>query len=326
MKITKLKGGSLSTTNLIDDGVNIFVRKTISLIHDREYGYQRWYSQYKRLQRYPIYVKNIFPAIINMGVDGNFCYFDIEYIQNSKNGFEFLSTATNSEIDDFFISLIKTMDKLHSITIQSSCNSIDLYIHEEIDCRLKDTLKNNFFKEFSRFDEINFMGEKIPSFIKNIDKYKEISKKYYTNPLETLTHGNLTLENILYVKNDKKIIFIDPYEENVIDSKLAEISQLLQSCNSFYEIYNNGIVEINGNNIDISVDIPLGILYFNNKLKDYIEEKYNFDEKITILVLEISQFIRMLPFKSFNDQEKCIFFYGLASKLLNDLIIFLNKK
>ena len=40
-----------------------------------------------------------------------------------------------------------------------------------------------------------------------------------------------------------------------------------------------------------------------------------------IKILEISQFIRMLPFKALVNKDKIIFFYSLASKLLNDLIV-----
>ena len=47
--------------------------------------------------------------------------------------------------------------------------------------------------------------------------------KYYVNPSETFTHGNITLENLLYIPDESKFIFIDPYEENIIDSVLAEL-------------------------------------------------------------------------------------------------------
>ena len=50
--ITTFKGGSLSSTLLMQDNKDMFVRKTVSLVENREYGYQRWYSQLKKLQRY----------------------------------------------------------------------------------------------------------------------------------------------------------------------------------------------------------------------------------------------------------------------------------
>ena len=47
-----LKGGSLAGTYVITTSSGQYVRKEISLVENREYGYQRWYSQLKRLQRY----------------------------------------------------------------------------------------------------------------------------------------------------------------------------------------------------------------------------------------------------------------------------------
>ena len=99
--------------------------------------------------------------------------------------------------------------------------------------------------------------------------------KCYKNPIETFTHGNLTLENILYLKEKNKIYFIDPYEENIIDSPLAEYSQLLQSSNSLYEIYNSGTPVVFENKVNMDVSIPTGLRIFNNKLLNSIKENFN---------------------------------------------------
>jgi hypothetical protein len=324
MEIINLKGGSLSSTVLIKDNDNKFVRKSVSLKLNREYGYQRWYSQYKKLQRYSIQYPSIFPKIINMNVDRDNSYFDMEYFEESKNGFEFLLTSDTESTKIFFDSVVKTMNELHSIKLDSYNTSIELYLHEEIDCRIKDAVLNETFKNFLDYKTIIFQNEEIPSFIFNIEKYKNISRKYYKNFKETFTHGNLTLENILYVPNENRVIFIDPYEENVIDSDLSEISQLRQSSNSLYELYNENNANIIGNKIDINVEIPSGIKYFNELLEDYINKTYDDNSKIIIRILEISQFIRMLPFKVVVNPKKSLFFYGVASKLLDELIRDLN--
>ena len=52
MKLEDLKGGSLSTTELHEiDGVR-YIKKRINLVKEREYGFVRWYSQLKKIQRY----------------------------------------------------------------------------------------------------------------------------------------------------------------------------------------------------------------------------------------------------------------------------------
>lgn len=89
----------------------------------------------------------------------------------------------------------------------------------------------------------------------------------FKNPKESFTHGNITLENLLYIPEERRVILIDPYEENVIDSDLAELSQLLQSSNSKYEIYNNLEATIKNNTITLEIGDNLGIDYFNKIYK-----------------------------------------------------------
>lgn len=320
-KKTKLKGGSLSGTYIIDDNGSQYVRKEISLIENREYGFQRWYSQLKRIQRYSVLFPNMFPKLLGYGKDNNMAYFNIEYIENSLNGFEFLnSTKDTDKIDKFLKSLKNKMDIMYSKKMVSDKKSIDLYIREEVDQRLFDCNNNSQFQSFLKYPTIFFQNEEIPSFIYQIEKYKNIAKKYYNTPVETFTHGNLTLENLVYQPNTNKIYFIDPYEENIIDSPLAEYSQLLQSSNSLYELYNNNTPIVINNVVDINVSPSEGLKYFNLKLNETIQNSFSSNDIIIIKVLEISQFIRMLPFKSAVNEGKMIFFYSLASKLLNDLI------
>ena len=65
--VKKFKGGSLSSTNLMEESGKLFVRKSVSLIDNREYGFQRWYSQLKKLQRYSVMYPNLFPPVLNYG-------------------------------------------------------------------------------------------------------------------------------------------------------------------------------------------------------------------------------------------------------------------
>jgi len=142
----QLKGGSLSSTYLIN---NNFVRKTVSLTQNREYGFQRWYSQLKRIQRYEVLFPGLFPKLLNYGMEGKEAYFDIEYLPNSYNGFEFLSQVKNlKEVDKFINSLTKALNILHSHSFTSDPNSIKLYLREEVTQRLEDCFQIPSFTEF----------------------------------------------------------------------------------------------------------------------------------------------------------------------------------
>lgn len=324
IKQIKLKGGSLNNTILFIEDNKKYVRKSVSLVKNREYGFQRWYSQLKRIQRYSVLFPDIFPKLLGYGMKKEFAFFDIEYVDESKNGFEFVSTCSdNDKIDKFFESIILTMNKMHGekdYLMQSDDRSIELYLREEVFQRIEDSKSNSNFNAFLNYKEVVFQGHKIPGLIHQLDKYANIAKNHYKDQKECFTHGNLTLENTVYNQKFNKIYFIDPYEENIIDSKLAEYSQILQSCNSFYEIYNDGDAIVNDNNAMMDIDIPEGIKMFNKKFNIFLNDTLSKDELITVKIFEISQFIRMLPFKAVVDESKMIFFYCLASKLLNDLI------
>jgi hypothetical protein len=315
----KLKGGSLSNTFLIEENSKKYVRKEVSISKNREYGFRRWYSQLKKLQRYSIQFPGLFPNILEYGIKDNYAYFDMEYIENSINAHEYLLKETSeNKIRDFFNELITKMNFLHNIKIRSCKESMALYIREEVEQSIN-ACNNERFLKFSLNDKIKFNNQEVYSFMSILEEYKDLSITTYNEEYETYSHGNLTLENMLYIPNENKIIFIDPYEENIIDSKLADYSQLLQSSNSKYEIINNLNYNIDGNQILFDLPSYKGIEHFNQLLSVFLKEGLNKQSYLTVKLLEISQFVRMLPFKQDVDPDKMIVFYGLASKLFNDI-------
>jgi len=318
--IKHFKGGSLSSTCLLEDGGKLFVRKSVSLVHNREYGFQRWYSQLKKLQRYSIMFPGLFPSVLNYGMTDNDAYFDMEFYKDAINAHQYIDECNSQKkVDIFFKSLITAINTLHRKKFNSSKNSIGLYIHEEIDQRLKDCYKEKFFLDFLDYKKIIFNGKEINSFVDSLSLYRDMLNKHFNETSEIFSHGNMTLENILYIPQTDRVIFIDPYEENIIDSELAEYSQLLQSSNSKYEIYSSKKAIINENNISLKVNESFGINYFNKILLRHIKNKFNQDQYKVIRLLEVSQFIRMLPFKMAIDKSKMIFFYGLASFLFDNI-------
>ena len=154
--IKKFKGGSLSSTVLMESyNGQFFVRKSVSLKENREYGFQRWYSQLKRIQRYSVLFPGLFPKLINFGKDKNQAYMDIEYFNNAINAQEYIKSCKNKkDIDIFFDLLMKSINKMHKVKIDSSNNAIDLYLNEEVDQKLKDCLADKKFSIFLRAELI----------------------------------------------------------------------------------------------------------------------------------------------------------------------------
>ena len=321
IKKIKLKGGSLSSTHLIIEGNHKYVLKEISVRKNREYGFQRWYSQLKKLQRFEKLFPNSFPKLLDFGIKDDFAYFKMEYIENSVNGYEYLKDEKNElKIQTFFNKVIEKLNVLHDFKLNYFPNSLELYFNEEVLNRLSDAKKDNEFNKFTKNEIIVFNGKKVEPLCKNLNKYKELFISNNMIDFESFTHGNVTLENIVYNPKKSDVFFIDPYEENIIDHPFTEFSQILQSSNSLYEYYNEQKILIDKNFISTKNEPPKGVTYFNVLFKEFLSNNYSKKERLMINLFEISQFVRMLPFKSPKDFDKKIYFYSLASASLDNLI------
>ena len=123
---------------------------------------------------------------------------------------------------------------------------------------------------------------------------------------------------MLFIRDEGRIVFIDPYDENYVDSKHNEYSQILQSSNSWYELFNDGYPGIDGACVDLKIQVPDGLKMFNDMFTNFLKERCTEREIRLIRFFEISQFTRMLPFKMAIDKPKMFFFYALASKLFQE--------
>jgi hypothetical protein len=302
MEKIRLKGGSLSGTYLVKQEAGPpFVRKEVSVIENREYGFQRWYSQLKRMQRYSVLFPGLFPQLLTYGVTGDLAYFDMEYIPDAVTAHDFVVRCTTpAGVERLFPQLVEAMGRMHRTRIGSSANPLALYVREEVEQKLRDSLASERFRNFLKHEEIYFNGERVPSFIRQLERYKQVFSDAYQHCDETFTHGNITLENILYQPEHNRLIFIDPYD-------------------GYYELYNEQKPLVEGNRVTLELPRNVGLDRFDALLTEYISDRYSAKDMTAIRLLEVSQFIRMLPFKMVIDEDKMILFYALASKLFHNL-------
>lgn len=320
MKRILLKGGSLSAVYLCNDNGRSFVRKQVSMVENREFGFYRWFTQLKKLQRLGKMFPDIFPEIIDIGTDGTMAYFDMEFIADAITLQQFLAAnPPKSEIVHAFNKLIGAMDRLHSVKIKSFKGGLRLYIKQEVERALRFCMDEPLFKSFSRHKKIIFNGLEITPLLRHIDDFYILAEKHYKSPEECLTHGNITLENILYNPSNRRIVFIDLYEENYVDNIYNEYSQILQSCNSYYEVYNALPAVLKRNSVNAQVERSPGLDHFNNLFMSFLRKRLSKSELVVTKLYEVSQFTRMLPFKKHIAKDKMIFFYALASNLFDSI-------
>lgn len=321
MKITHLKGGSLSATYLVEDDTK-YVRKEISLKDNREYGFVRWYSQVKKMQVLSIHFPHLFPVILKMSVDDEKAFYDMEYLEGFKDIKTILSNPDISEdqIVKMHSSLWRAFDELHSKKLDAISSACSLYYKEEVAQKFKDACeKSEDFKLFAQHTLISYQSE----FVSNLAQRLTSIKQYFSTVQlhsEEFTHGNPTLENILYSVNEDRIVFIDLYQESIIDSKFLDYAQVLQDSRSHYGFINDrpGLVTVDFNQVTCNAEVPSNFGVFNDLFENELRTRGC--DMILINALEATQFVRMLPFKvSTGNDNMAKFFYAHACKLFQEL-------
>jgi hypothetical protein len=321
--VKAFRGGSLGSTELIrDESQNLFVRKSISAIQNREFGLVRWHSQMKRIQKYNSMFPSIFPNIINIGYLGNKYFMDLEYCAGFLNVKEFLMLNDHDSqvLENVVSSILKSASLIHGkFELESYSGSLSLYFQEECIAKFNEACSDKIFADFASKESFTFNGTAYSSLSKNIDWINSFYENLKPRN-ECLTHGNLTLENILIHPETLQIKFIDPYDENIVDCAEADLSQLLQCSNYHYGLLLDSDLTIDNGSITAKLNVPANFDKFNQILLLAIEKEKALLNPRLVDFFAFSQFLRMLPFKiKAGNTEQAILFYGLACKILSEM-------
>lgn len=320
MSIILLKGGSLSRTSLHIDGENRFVRKEVSTKENREYGFVRWYSQLKKLQK--LGGTGVFPKILNVSVTDNTAYFDLEFLRGYTDIKTILTEGdlTTKDFDNINAALLLAFDKIHTKNkYNSNKGSAALYFKEEVLQRLEDAIKIKEFTEFFNLGTYQYNGTIVHGLTNYLNEMKNFFDELQFISEEDI-HGNPTLENIMYSFDEKRVIFVDPYEESIIDTRSLDFSQVLQCSRSCYGYINDRDIIVNGAEVSHNLTIPDNFKTFNTVFESNFNNFGTERLREIIDVFEATQFIRMLPFKCLSGNiDKAKYFYVHACYLLSEI-------
>jgi len=313
--LISLKGGSFSTTNVMFDGNEKFVRKSISISDNREYGFIRWQSQIKKLQLLKNFLPNETISIEKIGIDDKSYFYDMAYQENCIDCYQALLYGESPEL--IVSEVLKLIKKMSEISLVNNNGSMLIYINEEILSPLlfaEKSIKKS--KSFFNDNEINDILKKISRALLYIDKL--LNNNSFMDIQESIIHGNLTLENLLWNTDTKKIMMIDPYSESYCDSILGDISQRLQSSQSGYEFISNNYETNNILKYPLNL-IPHNFLLFSNLLIDKVKLEKWFNESYLNL-FKASQFTRMFPFKIEKSPRQAFLFLLHGIDLLENTL------
>jgi len=296
--LAKLKGGSLSETVVLSNGNLKIVRKLISRYRDREYGLVRWQSQIRKLSELNSHIPYSCPNVIRMGSSETHYFYDIPFYDDALNCVDALLNGVPPSL--LAKKIIELILKLKSVEQGTCRGSLSVFIAEEMREPLliaRQALNCERLQLSS--DESSYLNKKISEVLPTIDSYVDRYQNFEIS--ESLTHGNLTLENLLWLQDSQKLIMIDPYAETYCNSYLGDISQVLQSCASGYE-YISSLYE--------SEEFELSEYPFNRLpncfkvFKDIFTTNFpdnNIFSSEVLTLFKSAQFLRMFPFKMINN-------------------------
>ena len=313
--VIPLKGGSLSKTYRLPQ--YDLVGKQVSTQKEREYGFMRWYSQTKKMQRMSALHPDLFPKIVDIRADGKIATLRMEWLEGYRDVKSILSNdeLTDDQIYKISKAIWKAFGTIHERRYDPIPGAGLLYFYEEVEKKLIDANRasENFFA-FSSQDIFEYNGQ----IVHGIYNYMDEMKNFFTE-LDLIEEndilGNPTLENIMYSFEEDKVKFIDLYDESMIDTRFLDYAQVLQCSRSHYGYINDNQVDIGGISVTHRLQIPKNFETFNYHFESDIAEPRT---KEIVDVFEATQFIRMLPFKvKAGDIDKAKFFYVHACYLLS---------
>ncbi|OBS35066.1 hypothetical protein A9K81_09690 [Pseudomonas syringae pv. syringae] len=323
--VKQLRGGSLSSTCVVQHASGLYVRKMSCRTNNREHGLVRLFSQKSKQN----YLARIFPQyflpVLATGMDqltGD-AYIELEYKEGYRNLFEVLSeNPPESTVARIFMLVREVIEELgsHELEGQITPQALDLYFEEEF-IQPVAYLRGASFHPLLEEEYFTFQGRSIRNLV--FQDLSSLSEYYQSESFgrETLTHGNFTLENILVSPNIEDIKLIDCYEENYVSSRYNDLSQLLQCTRAFYSASVGCTKLIDCHGVSASFQVPSGILQLNEMLEAYLAQVLEVEERRLVDLYLISQFTRMLPFKmKGGDSPGALYYFALASSLYESFI------
>ena len=323
--LKRFKGASFSETLLVEDEEKLFVRKRASKRHNLSLGYLKLKNQYRTMERFHKLSSDIVPTLYSEHEDSMEYYYDMEYLSQHK----LLSECSTEEISTALMSLLETMAKnIYSFRSDVAFSGRDWFMNH---------LSNKIYSKFDKLEQYPELFKLINNETVIIDgkQYEGLNilleRATKTNFIELLApqkfsaiHGDLTLENILYLPpNDVQIFDMDGGE--YIDAPELDMGKMLQSLIARYEdwAHTNPILFEQSEHEEISTAYKIHAP--NKKLLDLCIDKWS-----TILGNSREQthrkglfymslhLIRMVPFRLKISRNQALFALVNAIKWMNE--------
>jgi len=317
------KGGSDAITVLALKDDKLFVKKIVPIEYESRLKVQyNWLKKFKS--------KRSIVDILAEHKAKDYYAIDISYDPLNVSLFEYIHTHSLEQskkvIDDTWKYVFKNIYNLSKESVNEA--ERDEYFEDRLMNKVKKAVSiSDELKDVVGFKTIKINGEEYDNFYTIIDKIKSDKKAWAdiaTYRKSTVTHGDLTVDNILVnIKTDKPYI-IDPSDDNQIRGPIIDFARHAQSLIVGYEFLNNDEkpteAEIKGNKASISYHdyrsaryMQLDKYFFSELVPKYLTES----EQRTLLFHTGLLYGRMLAHRVFINPGNTLKYYAVCIVLLN---------
>jgi len=308
-----LSGSSSATTCLVQKDDTLLIRK-YTLKSDAE----KLKVQYDWLMTY----RNTLPVAEILGCTQKTDYFsyDMRYFPNSFPFFEYIHAYDVQKSWNSLRSLFDQLEeKLYLPTKkEASASAITHYVEAKLFSNLR-LIKEVFQKQHGLWDhatlkindiEVPNIQTTLPFFLKGIDYHRVFTAE------TTVVHGDFTVENIVAL-SETEWFMIDPYPENIFNSKFLDYSKMAQSLNMGYEFLRK-VEAVVGDDNTIRYPQTRSSQYkeLNQHFEAYILNKYSKKGLQEVRLHEIIHYARLLPYQIQRGRKQAPIFYCTLAILM----------
>lgn len=324
--IRDYSAGSNATTMLCLNEKGTFFRK---------YAFEDDASKLKEQVEWLEQYNDILPLshIIGKNVGDKYCCYDMEYNPQAVGFFQYIHSAPSDECWNVLYSVLELLkEKLHTKNVRPAERSvIDKYIDSKVIKNI-DICKSGgkYLKALFGYDTLVINGIEYPNLKHYEDMLaKEKLEKIFENDKYASIHGDLTIENIICLQNQKENNFylIDPNTGSLHESPFLDYSKLLQSLHGGYEfLMMVKDVEIIDNHVNFLFTQSLAYSTLYDNYKKYLFESFSYEEVKSIYYHEIIHYLRLMPYKIRKDPKKAVIFYAGMLMVIADVCDMFDKE
>lgn len=312
-KISRVfRGGSGAITAVIEKPEGLSIRKVANLSEASKLQEQYAWLQAALMKGLPV------TSAFNFAMNSNFCFYEMPYSLGSIDMHEWIHAVPIDTSRQTLHNIIQVISEHHE-----SCS-----INGPITNKLTDYLNDKVIKNIGLIKEtvsqlidphdFTINGEKFSikewKFLENVD----LLLSFIKNTTQTNIHGDLTIDNLI-IDGAQNWMLIDPNPSTIFKSALMDWGKLFQSLHTGYEFLDR--------NTKVVFD-QKAIKYHSYRSDKYqelfvlllseLKIKYGDTGLKEVFLHEIIHYIRLLPYKFKDNDEKGLLFFTVTCIIIRE--------